>query len=127
VGTPIVSTSKEMLKRILLGVAFSWVMSVTLGIFYSIVSFGIDGLRLSVLLLMTVSISSLIALLFSPLAAWATRTGSRNLFMYAPVLWAVLAVHIFVGVKHWFHLTQASLFALGVVGTVAIGCIPRRV
>jgi len=116
-----------MLKRILLGVGVSWVMSVTLGIVFARATLGGDAPTLPAVLPMTVGISSLIALLFSPLAAWAARTGPRNLFTYAPVLWAVLAAHIVVGAKHWLPLTQTSLFALGVVGTVAIGFVPRRV
>ena len=116
-----------MLRRILLGVGFSWIMSVTLGIVFAMATLGKDAPRRPAVLAMTVGISSLIALLFSPLAAWAARTGRRNLFIYAPILWAILAVHIIVGVKHWLPLTQTSLFALGVVGTVAIGFVPRRV
>lgn len=116
-----------MLKRILLGVGFSWIISVTLGIVFAIATLGKDAPTLPAVLPMTVGISSLISLLFSPLATWAARTGPRNLFTYGPILWAVLAVHIVVGAKHWLPLTETSLFALGVVGTVVIGFVPRRV
>jgi len=115
-----------MLRRILFGVGFSWLMSVTLGIVFAISTFGREALALPAVLPMTLSISSLISLLFSPLAVWAARTGPRNLLIYSPALWGILAIHIVVGVNHWLPLTQASLFAIAVVGTVIIGFIPRR-
>jgi len=111
----------------LLGAAFSWIMSVTLGVVFALSTFGGEALLLPAVLPMTLSISSLIALLFSPLAAWAARTGPRNLLVYSPVLWGILAIHIVVGVNHRLPLTQASLFVVAVAGTVVIGFIPRRV
>ena len=74
----------EMLKRILLGVGVSWVMSVTLGIVFAMATLGGDAPTLPAVLPMTVGISSLIALLFSPLAAWAARTGPRNFVYVCP-------------------------------------------
>ena len=119
-----------MVKRILVGVGFSWAMSVTLGMVFALSSFGKEVLALPAVLPMTLGMSSLIALLFCPLAAWAVRTGLCNLLLYSPVLWGVLTIHIVVGAvvgaNHWLPLTQASLFALAVVGTVAIGFIPRH-
>jgi len=115
-----------MLRRTLLGVGFSWIMSVTLGVVFAVSTFGQEALALPAVLPMTLRISSLIALLLSPLAVWAARTGLRNLLIYSPVLWGALAIHIVVGVNHWLPLTQASLFAIAVVGTVVMGFIPRR-
>jgi hypothetical protein len=115
-----------MVRRILIGVTFSWIMSATLSMVFAISTLGKEALGLPAVLPMTLSISSLISLLFSPLAVWAARTGPRNLLIYSPVLGGILGIHIVVGVRHWAPLSQASLFAIAVVGTVIIGFIPHR-
>jgi hypothetical protein len=116
----------EVLRQVLLGAVLSWIMSVTLGMVFAVSSLGKGAFFSPAALSMTVGISSLIALVGSPLAAWAARAGGRNLLVYGSVLWGVLAAHIIVGVKHWLPLSQESLLALAVAGTVAIGFVPRR-
>ncbi len=115
-----------MLNRILLGIGFSWVFSFTLGLTFVFCAFGKDALTLPAVFRMALSVSTLISLLFAPLAIWAAKTGARNLFIYGPILWLILAAHIVIGVKHRLALTQASLFILSVVGLVVLGLIPRR-
>ena len=88
-----------MLRRIHFGIGFSWVMSVTLRPVFVVSGFGREALALPAVLPVAVEISSLNSLLFSPLAVRAAKTGPRNLFTYAPALWAVLAAHIVAGAR----------------------------
>lgn len=115
-----------MLNRILLGVGLSWVFSSTLGLVFAFCAFGKDALGLPAVFPMILSVSTMISLLFAPLAVWAAKTGARNLLIYGPILWLILAGHIVIGVKHLLVLSQGSLFVLAVVGLVILGLIPRR-
>jgi len=115
-----------MRNRILLGVALSWLFSETLGLVFAFCAFGKDALTLPAVFPMTLSISTAISVLFAPLAIWAAKTGARNLLIYSPILWLILAAHIAVGVSHRLPLSQGSLFVLSVLGLVVLGLIPRR-
>lgn len=113
-----------MLRRILLGVGCSWTMSVTLGMIFAVSTFGKEALVLPAVLHMTLSISSLISLLFAPLAVWTAKTGARNICIYGPILWLILAVQVVVGVNRHIDLT-ISLLVTSVIGLVGLGFIPR--
>lgn len=115
-----------MLNRILLGIGLSWLFSVTLGVLAMLCGFGWEAFRLPIVIPTAIGASSLVSILFAPLAVWAAKTGPRNLLIYGPILWLILASHIVLGVSHRLALGQGSLFVLGVIGVLVLGLIPRR-
>jgi hypothetical protein len=60
----------------------------------------------------------------SPFAVWALRTGSKNLRIYGPIFWAVLAIWIMVITSRPFVHPIYSVLGLAVLGTVILGFIP---
>jgi hypothetical protein len=69
--------------------------------------------------------STVAAIIMTPLAAWSVKTGAKNLCIYGPILWIVLAGWI-VAVVPWNPASaQYGALILGLVGLVALGFIPR--
>lgn len=67
--------------------------------------------------------STIAALLMTPVAAWAVRTGTRNLWLYGPILWIVLAAWLIVVVPWNAAYGESSVLILGLVGLVVLGFI----
>jgi len=74
-------------------------------------------------------VSTIAAILISPLARWSSRTGKRNLVIYGSLLWLVIALFI-VSVQLKFKELEPFGFwgpiILGVVGLIVIGRIPPQ-
>jgi len=69
-------------------------------------------------------VSTVAALLMTPFAIWSTRTGVKNLCIYAPVLWAALAAYIVVVIPRAGPHGPIGLFVLGIAGSVLLGFVP---
>jgi hypothetical protein len=118
-----------MWKKLLLAAAISWVFSVALGLLLAARVFVPETRSLSALLLpgvipVAVIGSTMVALLVVPFALWAMRTGTRNLFKYAPILWIILAAYIVLVMPIAGHNGQYGLLFLAVIGLVILGFIP---
>jgi len=68
--------------------------------------------------------STIIAIAITPLAVWSVRTGTKNLWRYAPVLWLVLAAYIVFAIPRAGHFGQYGLLLLAALGLVILGLIP---
>jgi hypothetical protein len=124
------------LKRVLLAAAMSWSFSVTLGLLFAVCT-GSPDTRDSghssfyVFLLpgvvpVALMGSTVVAVLITPVAIWSVRTGAKNLLIYAPILWIVLAIYVVVVVLGR-HLSAYGLYGvvfLGAVGAGILGFIP---
>jgi len=117
----------EFLRRILLGAAVSLFYSVTLGLLFAVCSNGRPSLSILTLpgvVPVALMFSGLAAAAMMPAAAWCLRTGIRNLLIYGPILWSIVAAWIVASAPA--HLGLYSTWILGLVGVVLIGFIPNR-
>lgn len=116
-----------MLNRVLLAAALSWSYSVTLGLLFAVsVSgrFSLSTLRLPGVVPVALIISTVASIVITPIAVWSLRTGVRNLRIYAPILWIVLAIYDLVVIPRTGAYGPYGLFLLGTAGLVVIGFIP---
>ena len=67
--------------------------------------------------------STIIALFMTPIAAWSVRTGKRNLRLYGPILWIVLATWLVAVVPWNAAYGEYSVLILSLVGLVFLGFI----
>ena len=116
-----------MLNRILLGAAISWGYAVTLGLLFAACasgSFSLSTLRLPSVVPVALIWSKVLAIAVTPIAAWSVKTGTRNLCIYGPVFWLVLAAYIVVGIHKTGVYGPYGLLCLSVFGLVILGFIP---
>jgi hypothetical protein len=116
-----------MLNRLLTAAVASWVFSVTLGLWFAVAVSGqlhIETLLLPGVLPVALTGSTAVSLLLTPLAAWSMRTGRRNLRLFTPVLWLVLAGYIVLFVPRTGQLGLLGLLLLAVAGLVVLALIP---
>jgi len=118
-----------MLNRVMLGAALSWIYAVTLGLLFAACAAGrlsFSTLRLPGVVPVTITGSTIIALVMTPIAAWSVRTGVRNLYLYGPILWIVLAAWLLLVVPSNVAYGEYSVLILGLVGVVILGFIPAQ-
>jgi hypothetical protein len=122
-----ISLGRTMLNRLLTAAVASWVFSVTLGLWFAVAVSGqlhIETLLLPGVLPVALTGSTAVSLLLTPLAAWSMRTGRRNLRLFTPVLWLVLAGYIVLVVPRTGQLGLLGLLLLAVAGLVVLALIP---
>jgi hypothetical protein len=117
----------RILKRILLAVALSWIYSVTLGWVFACAlagNFSLNTLRLPGVIPVALIGSTLAAIAITPLAAWSVRTGVRNLWIYGPIFWLILAGYIVLVIPKTGIRGPYGLFGIAVIGVLVLGLIP---
>ncbi len=117
----------RILNRVLLAAAMSWTVSVTLGLLFAACTSGrfwLGTLRLPGVVPVALIISSVVAAAFTPIAMWSVRTGGKNLWLYAPILWIVLATYDVLVVPRTGAYGPYGLLLLGLVGSAILGFIP---
>jgi hypothetical protein len=117
----------SILKRILLAATMSWVYSVTLGLLFAACAsghFSFSTLRLPGMVPVALIISTVAAIVMTPLAVWSVRTGVKNLCIYGPILWIILAGWVVAAVWWVPAYGLYSVLILGLVGLVVLGFIP---
>jgi hypothetical protein len=85
---------KSMLTRILLAAGVSWIYSVSLGLLYAACASGHFDLRtlwLPGVIPVAMLFSTVVSIGITPIAVWSLRTGKKNLYIYGPILWIILA------------------------------------
>ncbi len=116
-----------VLNRVLLAAAMSWSYSVTLGLLFAACSsgrFSVSTLRLPGVVPVALIGSTVIAVVMTPIAVWSVRTGAKNLVIYGPILWVVLAAYILVVIPRTGAYGPYGLILLGVAGLVILGLVP---
>ena len=118
----------SILSRILLAATISWGYSATLGLLFAAASgsFSFSTLRLPGVVPVALITSTVIAMVMTPVAAWSVRTGTRNLFLYGPILWIVLAAWLVAVVPRNPAYGEYSVLILALVGLVFLGFIPAH-
>src|SRR5579863_1207793 len=115
-------------KRILLAAAISWGYSATLGMLFATRasgSFSLSTLRLPGVIPVAPIGSTVVAIGITPIAAWSVRTGVRNLCIYGPILWVLLAAYLVLVVPEIGAFSgELGLLILSIVGLVSLGFIP---
>ncbi|SRR5712691_5573790 len=115
----------RILNRVLLAAGISWTFSVTLGLLFAACASGrfwFGTLRLPGVIPVALMISTGAAM--TPVAIWSVRTGGKNLWFYAPILWIVLAIYDVLVVPRTGAYGPYGLVLLGLVGSVILGFIP---
>src|ERR1700685_1467358 len=93
-------------NRILLAAAMSWAYSVTLGLLFAIVlseNHSPKDLLLPGVIPATLISSTVVAIAITPVAIWSVRTGTRNLWLYGPILWITLAAYVVFAIPRFGH------------------------
>ncbi len=120
-------SAMRIVKRVLLAAAMSWSGSVTLGLLFAACAsghFSINTLSLPAVIPVAIFISTEFAIVLTPFTVWAVRTGMRNLCIYGPLLWVILAAYILmVGPRHGFWGLYGPPI-LGAIGLIILGLIP---
>ena len=117
----------RILNRVLLAAGISWTFSVTLGLLFAACASGgfwFGTLRLPGVIPVALMISTGAAIAMTPVAIWSVRTGGKNLWFYAPILWIVLAIYDVLVVPRTGAYGPYGLVLLGLVGSVILGFIP---
>jgi hypothetical protein len=117
----------RMLNRVMLAAGLSWAYSVTLGLVFAACASGrlsLSTLKLPGVVPVALITSTVIALVMTPIAAWSVRTGARNLCLYGPILWVLLAAWLVAVVPSNPAYGEYSVLILGLVGLVILGFIP---
>jgi hypothetical protein len=116
-----------MLNRILVAAAMSWTYSVTLGLIFAACTsgrFSFSTLRLPGVIPVALVISTGVSICITPIAVWSVRTGSKNLRVYAPILWIVLATYEVVVIPNTGVYGPYGLLLLSLLGLAILGFIP---
>jgi hypothetical protein len=116
----------SMSNKVLLAAGISWACSVTLGLVFAFraVGFSFSTLRLPGVVPVALIASTVAAILMTPIAVWSVRTGVKNLSVYVPILWVVLAAYIVLVIPRTGAHGPYGLFLLGIAGAVLLGFIP---
>jgi hypothetical protein len=117
----------KMLNRVLLAAAMSWSYSFTLGALFAVCTSerrSFSSLLLPGVLPVVLLGSTVIAIIVTPVAVWSVRTGTKNLCIYGPILWVVLAAYIFLVIPKTGADGPYGLIFLSVVGLIVLGLIP---
>jgi hypothetical protein len=123
----VIEVKMRILNWVLLAAAMSWVFSVTLGLLFAACTSGRfwpGTLRLPEVIPVALMISPEAAIAMTPVAIWSVRTGKKNLWLYAPILWIVLATYDILVVPRTGAYGPYGLLLLGFVGSVILGFIP---
>lgn len=117
----------SMWNRVLLAAAMSWSYAVTLGLLFAACASGrlsFSTLRLPGVIPVVLVVSTVIAIIMTPIAVWSVRTGTKNLCIYGPILWITLAAYILLVVPRTGAYGPYGLLLSGVAGLVVLGLIP---
>ena len=122
-----VSLGRTTSMRLLVAAATTWTLSVLLGLWFVVAVAG--QFRLGTLLLpgvvpVAVIVSTAVSLLITPLAAWSMRTGRRNLRLFTPALWLVLAAYVALVIPRTGQLGLLGLLPIAVIGVTVVALIP---
>ena len=113
--------------RAALGVVMSWTYSFTLGALFAVCTSerrSFSSLWLPGVFPVVLLGSTVVALCVAPIAVWSLRTGTKNLCIYGPILWIVLAAYILLVLPRTGAYGPYGLLLLGVAGLIALGLIP---
>jgi hypothetical protein len=116
-------------NRILTAALMSWAYSVTLGLLFAVVlseNHSPRDLLLPGVVPATLLGSTIVALAITPVAMWSVRTGTRNLWLYGPILWVALAAYVVFAIPRAGHYGQYGLLFLAALGLVVLGLIPAK-
>jgi hypothetical protein len=116
-----------MWNRVLLAAVLSWTYSVTLGLLFAASTsgrFSFSTLRLPGVVPVALLVSTFVSIAVMPIAIWSVRTGAKNLWRYAPILWIALAAYDIVVIPRTGAYGPYGLLLLGLVGLAAVGLIP---
>jgi hypothetical protein len=116
-------------NRILTAALMSWGYSVTLGLLFAVVvseGHSPRDLLLPGVVPATLIGSTIVAIAITPVAIWSVRTGTRNLWLYGPILWITLAAYVVFAIPRAGHYGQYGLLFLVALGLVVLGLIPAR-
>lgn len=98
----------------------------TLGLLFAACASGAFSLRLPGVVPVALLISSVVAVFITPIAVWALRTGTKNLYIYAPILWIILAAYEILVVPGTGPYGTYGLFFVSVGGLLILGLIPKK-
>ena len=107
--------------RLFVAAGASWLFAAALGLWFATWTSGrfrLETLQLPGVVPVALAGSTVAALLIAPLAAWSMRTGPRNLRLFVPALWLVLATGIAFGVG------LLGTFLIALLGVVGLALIP---
>lgn len=116
-------------NRILVAAGLSWAFSATLGLLFAVViseDHSPRDLLLPGVIPVVLLGSTIVAIAITPVAFWAVRTGARNLWLYGPILWVLLAAYIVFAIPRAGHDGQYGVFFLAALGSLVLGFIPAR-
>lgn len=116
-------------NRIFLAAGLSWFSAATLGLLFAACAsgrFSLSTLRLPGVVPVALIVSSIVAVLMLPFAFWSLRTGTKNVFTFAPLLWIVLAAYILVAIPRTGQLGPYGLLVLSAIGLFLLGLVPAR-
>jgi len=114
-------------NRLLLGTTMSWVGSATLGLLFAACAsgrFSLNTLRLPAVAQVALIGSTIVSIIIAPLAVWSLRAGARNLCIYGPILWIILAAYVVLVIPRTGPFGLHGLFFLAILGLVILGSIP---
>jgi hypothetical protein len=114
-------------NRILLAAGMSWTFSVTLGLLFAANAngrFSLSTLRLPGVVPVALIVSTVISITLMPLAVWSVRTGAKNLYVCAPILWIALAAYVVLVIPKVGRYGPLGLILMAVVGLVILGFLP---
>jgi hypothetical protein len=118
---------KRMVKKVLLATCLSWSFASTLGLMHAACvsgHFSLSTLQLPGVLPVALLGSALAAILVTPMAVWSLRTGARNLCIYGPILWAILAIYVLLISPRSAGYGLYGVLLLAIIGLLVLGLIP---
>ncbi|GEM_PF-4654459 len=120
----IVGSKSTVLKKVLLAVALSWSYSVTLGLLFAVRAsgrFSFSTLWLPGVIPVALIVSTAVSIGVTPIAFWSLRAGAKNLRLYGPILWIVLAAYIIFFIPRFGIYGPYGLLVLSFIGLVFLG------
>jgi hypothetical protein len=118
----------NLLTRIRLGLSFTLLFSMSLGLVTAACSIGgcsVANLFIPMVSLIGLAISALIGLLLAPMGIWAAKTGRRNLIMFGIPIWGTFAAFIIFGLRRIDSLLKWE-FGASLIVLLILGMIPNR-
>lgn len=120
----------SIVSRVVLAAILSWTYSFTLGVLFAVYTSerrSFSSILLPGVLPVVLLGSTVVAICIAPVAFWSLRTGTKNMLVYGPILWIVLAVYEVLIVPRTGVYGSYGLFVMAILGLIILGFIPARV
>lgn len=117
----------NIVSRVVWAAALCWTYSFTLGVLFAVCTSerrSFSSILLPGVLPVVLLGSTVVAICITPVAAWSLRTGIKNVCVFGPILWIVLAGYEVLVIPRTGIYGPYGLIIMAILGLIILGFIP---